>query len=61
LAAGIVGRYSSGRACHPGSATLLESRFDLRPVDVLKEGRDVIGPFEAVIDHEGMLEYVHYQ
>lgn len=39
----------------------LESPLHRLPFQVLKEGLDVIGPLQPVIDHEGMFENVHDQ
>lgn len=40
---------------------LLQPTFHHIPVDVLEEGFYVIGSFQPVISHEGMLKDVHYQ
>src|SRR4030042_5479319 len=40
---------------------LFEPRLGCLPIDVLEEALDVIGPLEAVVNHEGMLEDVHDQ
>ena len=29
------------------------------PVDILEKGLNVVGPFEAVIDHKSVLEDIH--
>src|SRR4030067_1022980 len=31
------------------------------PVDVLKEGGDIVSPFQSVVSDEGVLEDIHYQ
>jgi hypothetical protein len=30
------------------------------PFDVLKEGPDIIRPFQSIIDHEGVFENIQY-
>ena len=40
---------------------LFETALYGSPIDVLEEGLDVVGTFQSIIDHEGMLEYIQHQ
>ena len=41
--------------------SLFDASFHSLPLDILKKGRDIVRPFQSVVDHEGMFEYVHDQ
>lgn len=44
-----------------GLVDLFQPSFGSLPVDVLEIGSDVIGPFQTVVDHKGVLEDIQYQ